>query len=308
MKNISFFFAPDRVYAAAVAKNEKGYELTDVHATENPIDLEDLDSAESQKGLEDLQNFFESVGKEFSRIAATLSPEHVLVSQFPGSAGMKASDVRSLVDLEMRQSYPRFDAKDFSVMCTPLSPSKAERKMMLATIVEKKIFSNVKKVLEPLGSLVDNIEISQLNAQDALLFNYPERAGETIASIGLDDRFIDIGTLEKGEPAYYNLMSFSDPSEVPLMIEEEVNKLHESYVEQIKAIYFYGSGLTKDVLMQVWETAMLLGLEATKLNAFRMLTASVGKREREYCSRTAHIFPPCVGGCFPPYRQRVKIY
>ncbi len=48
-------------------------------------------------------------------------------------------------------------------------------------------------------------------------------------------------------------------------------------------------------------------IEIDKLNAFRMVKTTISDRAREYCSRTSHIFPPCIGGFMPFVSNEVKL-
>ncbi len=304
---LSIFFNVDRVYVAQVEFASKGMILKYVNSTKNRIDLENTENDTSRQGIEELTEILNEINFSGGKVSATIPAESVLVTQFPGNTDMKASDLRQLLQLEIRQGYPQFNFDDFSSIMVPLLASPGQNSMMKAVIIPKQIYSAVGDILKPLNKPVDKIEISQLNAHSAFLYNYPERMDENIALFGVQSQFVDISVIVGGQLAYYELTALPDPSKLAEVVETEITKIMENHIDSINAAFFFGSGLTKDQYLSVWETSMLLGFESGRLNAFRMMESDLSRREKEYCSRTMHIFPPCIGGCIPAYHKRVRL-
>ncbi len=305
---LSVFFNVDRVYVAHVGITSKGLSLKHVNSTRSRVDLENIDSDTSRQGIVELEEILREINFAGGRLSATIPAESVLVTQFPGSPDMKANDLRQLLQLEIQQGYPQFNYDDFTSIMVPMLSGNEQKKMMKAVIVPKQIYSAISDILKPLNRPLDKIEISQFNAHSAFLYNYPERVDDTIALLGVQSQFVDISVIVGGQMAYYELTALPGPSALAEVCETEITKILESHIDKIDAAFFFGSGLTKDQYLSVWETSMLLGFESGRLNAFRMMDSTLSQREKEYCSRTMHIFPPCIGGCIPSCHERLRLY
>lgn len=307
-KTLSIFFNIDRTYLTLVERTDEGLDLLYLNSTENKIDLENPDTDEYLLGVKELQDLLVNVKDNFDRLTVTLPAESVLVSKFPGKEDLESSELKKLIDFELRQTFPQFNYDDFAISITPLAPNSNNKKMILTVIIPNQIFNSCSEILMPLGKTIDNIEISQLNAHNAFMYNYPEFSEKCVALLSVQNQFIDISLIKNGMPAYYNLASFSSTEQIGEMVEKEFEKMLAENTDAIDGAYFFGCGLTKDIMLSCWETSMILGLEAKRLNAFRMMKTSFGKREREYCSRTMQLFPACIGGALPPYHKRIKLY
>jgi len=305
---LSVFFNIDRTYIGIVTPSLKGLSLNYINSTDHRIDLENFDDYESEQGTEELKKMIRPLRKKISKITVTIPAEFVLVSQFPGKSGMVHDDLRKLIALEIRQAFPQFNPDDFGSNLIPMETKDPTKSMMMAVIIPQNILQNCLTVLKSLKLPISNVEISQLNAHSAFLYNYPESADKTVMIMGLQDQFIDLSVIKEGKPAYYNLVSFSDKNKIGDIFKEEYNKLLKDTVDSIDAVYLFGTGLTKEVYAMAWETIMDQGIEVGRLNAFRMVESTLTEREKEYCARTMHLFPPVIGGSFPAYHEQIKLY
>ncbi len=306
-KTVSVFFNVDRAYVTMVDKTENGLELLYLNSTQSRIDLENPTNDDSVLGIQELKLFFSEL-KDFDRVTVTLPAENVLVTKFPGNDEMTPSQIRRLVDFELKQNYPQFNYDDFTVSVTTLSPKLDNTQMMLAVIIPNQIYLAASDIVATLGKPVDSIEISQLNAHTAFMYNYPEHADKNAVLLSIQNQFIDVSLSKNGQPAYYSLVSYSDVNQIPEIVEREFEKIKAESCDTINYAFYFGAALTKDVAMMCWETAMLCGFEGMRLNAFRMMKTNLGKREREYCSRTLQLYPPCIGGALPYYHKRIKLF
>jgi hypothetical protein len=307
-KTLSVFFNIDRTYVSIVEPTEKGLDLCYLKATQNSIDLENIDAPMSQIGIEELMEIVAGRTEDLDKIDITIPSESVVVSQFPGSPNIGNNELKQLISLEIRQAYPQVNPEEFSTNIIPMDFRKDGSYMMLAVIIPNVIIRNVLEILRPFDLPINNIEISQLNSHSAFLYNYPERQNQTIAIVGVQDQFMDISIIKNNNPMYYNLISLDEKTKIGEAIEKEHERIVESIVDTVDAAYFFGTGLTKELYLNVWETSMLLNMEVGRLNAFRMLTTSLDDRDREYASRTMHLYPPSIGASFQPYHKRLKLY
>ncbi len=307
-RSVSIFFNTDRTYLTYIEKQSDGLELLYLNSTDNKIDLAVADSDESISGMAELRAMFEEIGGAFDRVAITLPAESVFVSKIPGGSNLDTKDLKRMVNFEIRQLFPQFNFEDFITTVTPLAPTLDGKSIVLCAIIPNDVLSVATSAIAPLSNHVDSIEISQLSAHTALRYNYPELADKNIVLASIQSQFIDISLSKGGVPAYYNLISFSSIDKIGEVLEKEFEKILAESAESLDGAFFFGNNLNKEILMACWETAMLVGIEAKRLNPFRMMRSSLGRREREYCSRTFQIYPACVGGSLPSYHHRIKLY
>ena len=304
---LSVFFNIDRTYITMVERTPMGLKLVYVNSTSTPVNIEHIAEESFQTASNEVQTILKEIQSPVSRVTCTIPAESVLVSLFPGRTGITNKELLQLVNLEIRQAYPQFELDNFSSTIIPLAPKKDKKQMIMAVILLKQDFEVYKKILSPLGMAVDNIEISQMNAHSAFIYNYPEHADKNIALVGIQNKFADISILTNKSPQYYSLASLSEINKFGGLIEKEFDKLTTEYIQSLDGIFFFGTGLTNEHIEIARDT---LGKKVNligRLNAFRMMKASLSQREREYCSRVSHIFPPCIGGCFPAYHERFKL-
>lgn len=306
-KTISVFLNNDRAYAAYVENTREGVKLIDFDSTKTPPDLEDADSEQSKQAKAELEQIFLDFDSEYDRLNVTLPDESVLVAQFPGKADISHSELVQLVHLEIRQVFPHINMRDFATKIIHFADKLDGSAMMLACIFSKEIIKVVESFVSKLEMPIANFEIAQINAQNSFFYNYPEFADQNVALLGLQKQFADVSLLKGGKSAYYNLISMNEGDSLADISSVEFTILLSEYVEKIDMVYFFGAGLTKDILDQAKQTLNAMGLPAERLNAFRMIRTDLGERERQYCQRVAHLFPPCIGGCLPPKHDIVYI-
>jgi hypothetical protein len=308
VKTLSFFFNIDRTYITGISSSSAGFSLDYIDSTIDQINFEKLDSEESRNGIAQLNKFINEMEFKPTRITATLPAETVFVTKFPGRKDFTPDEFRKLVALEIRNAYPQFNFEDFDISLIPFKESKDKKQMMLAVIVQQSDYTIINEILEPIGIEISKFEISQFNAHSSFIFNYPEMKSKNVAILGIQGQFVDLSVIRGNELIYYNLSSIDSPDRVGEVFEREYNKIIQSYTDSIDACYFFGSGLNKNISLALWETSMMLGIyEAKRLNPFRMLKTNLDSRHREYCSRTFHIYPACVGGTMPPWHEVIKI-
>lgn len=307
-KSLSVFFNNDRTYFAMFEKGPNGLILTYVDSTNHPVNFSRMEDENTVQGIREVEGIISGINAELGRISITLPGDNVLVSQIPGIKKIDANELRKLVSFEIRQSYPQFNFEDFTTNIIPFEPRLDGQNMMIAVIIPKADLESCRKLLQPLNQPVDNIEISQLNAHTAFMYNYPERTEHTTALFGIQGNFVDISLIKQGKPIYYNIAILQDLDKIAGLCDSQFQKILATYARKINAAFFFGSGLTKEMYKLASEAALIKGIDTYRFNAFRMMGAKLEQRERDYCSRVAHIFPPCIGGGIPAYHERFKLY
>ena len=278
---LSVFFNIDRTYIAILSPSEKGLSLDYVNATRNQIDLENVFDPDNDPGIQELREFMLSVQNKINRVSVTIPAESVFVSQFPGQKGMTNEQLNKLVNLEIKQAYPQYNTDEFVSNIIPMEKNIKGASMMLASIMQKDIIDTCKDIFKDYLP-VTNIEVSQLNAHTAFLYNYPESIEKNIMILGVQDQFIDLSIVKNTRPAYYNLLSFANKNKFSEIIKEQYVNLQKDIIENIDGIYYFGTGLTKDLSIKAKELADSLGIESGRINAFRMVESQLDERQRRH--------------------------
>lgn len=310
---LSVFFANDRVYLSGVKPHSTGMELVYLNSTEHSIDLEkeiDLDNPEgnlSLLGSQELEIILEDLTIKPTQLTVTLPVDSVQISQFPGDDSLSEKQLKELVNLEIRQTYPEFSSTNFVANIVPLAAKMDNKKMMMAIIIQKKSYENCKKFLSPLNLPISRIEMGQLTTHTAFLYNYPEFADKNVMLIGVEKKFVDISVVKGQKPIYYNTAKYKQLNELGEIMMIEFDTIQTEFVEKVDATFFYGPQLTHEFLEMMKPNVLAFVSETGRVNAFRMMKTKLDKRDREYASRAAHIFPPCIGSAIPSYYKKLAI-
>ncbi|MBM2813853.1 MAG: hypothetical protein HW421_615 [Ignavibacteria bacterium] len=304
---ISLFLNVDRTYIAVLEPGPKGLSLLYLESTKNPINLELMDEDDMIVAASEISEIIPNFGLDYQTINITLPAESVMMSQIPGKTGISNEQLKQLIALEIRQSYPHFSFTDFTPRVIPFDPKKTGKHTMMAVIYSKNDLKLCNELIKPLNRQMDNIEISQFAAHTAFLYNYPEKANKTVVLLSIQSQFMDISLIENKKPIYYHLVSLQGTKNIGQVVEDELPKLLAEQVDKIDAVYLFGSGLTKENFMSAWESAMAMDIEAGRLNAFRMVSTNMTPREREYCTRVGHIVAPCIGGALKQYHNIIRL-
>ncbi len=308
-KTLSVFFSTDRTYVTLTEKKNNNIELNHIDSTNHAINFDQYSDIDSFKSSKELTRILEKIDTQnIARIAISLPGSNALVTQFPGSEDMSRDNVRKLVGLEIRQAYPQFKFADFSTNVIPLGERKTGENLMVAVIISKQDYEICRELLQNIHHTIDHVEISQINAHSAFMHNYPEFADKNAALFGLQDKFVDISLIRNGKPRYFNLASMPSEENIREICESELDNILKLCCDRIDHAFFFGIGLNKDIFDIGKRVTGEKGINAQRLNAFRMLSTKMDERTRKYCERTAHIYPPCIGGSVPYDINRYKFY
>lgn len=307
MKTLSVFLNVDSIYITIINVEDNKAILEYINSTNHHLDLENTDSPESQNALKEMDVILSNLPFKLDRLTITIPAESIFISKFPGQLSFSKEQLQQLVKLELRNAYPKLNYEDFVINATTIKPELNQKESMLGMIYLKSDIEFLENWFKKYNLNIDNIEISPLAAYSSFMFNYPEMRDNTIFLIGYQGKFVDFSIHKNGETLYYNINLVTDANLIGELTEKEFNKITENAASQIDACYFYGSCLNKNITLSLWETSMMLGiLEAKRLNPLRMITPNLDKRHIEYCSRTFHIYPPCIGSALKSWHNLIK--
>lgn len=305
---LSVFLNTDRVYIAVAQQLEKGMQLLYANSTDYAIDLDLYEEGSSYPEIGDLQNLLLNLPFKFTQLTVSLPAESLFVTQFPGRPGITDSELITLVNIELRQNFPQLDSKDFMCTLLPLGNKLIGNNNVISIIAQKSTANICKQILEPLGLPIHRLEVSQLNALNSFLYNYPELNDKCTVLFGIQNGFIDISVVSNKSVLYFQLRTYSKERMIPDICKEEIEKLFEEYTLSIDSVFLYGVSLNSEILYHVNLAISDMITEVKRLSAFRMFKTDFDYRDREYCSRTAHIFPSCIGAIIPSYLSKLKLY
>jgi hypothetical protein len=279
-----------------------------INSTEHPVDLENPENSGNVIALNELKTLLSGINYKLDRVTVTLPSENAFISRIPSKADINLADIQKLVELEIRQAYPNNEYYDFLSSIIQFHPKLDGNELMLSVIIPKSIFNYTSHILGELNTAVSEIEIDHLNTHSAFLYNYPERKNETVSLIDVGKQFVDISVINAGRPVYYNSAIFENNELLGEICIDEFEKITSGYVDKIDSAYILGEGLNLDLLEIAQKSFAGRITKVGKLNSFRMFNTPLDKRQREYCARMAHIFPPCIGGNLPLYYKKIKVF
>lgn len=296
---IAVYFDYDRTYVALLEPDAKiAYSLAYINSTNTPFDFSGtVENAIASQALLELNDIMAEIGGAASRITVSMTMECALVHTFPMPEGGTRQQVRQILDMEIKQNFPQFEKGKFRSRVYTLPQNNKGQNSALAIVMDK-ITPRIPEIaLLPLNGRIDRIDIAQFTAHDAYCYNYPESQSQTVALFGIHGRFWDVSVVREGKIAAYISVMGDAVRDFGGECESMIQKMIEDLVPFVDAAYFFGSGLTSAKLS---DATQKMSVPVHRLNALRMLTTSLGDRERDYCSRTAHILPSCIGSAVIP--------
>jgi hypothetical protein len=304
---VSVYLNIDRVYVTAIELTPKGFVLNYINSTDKPIDLENLMSPVSKSAINQLGEILFQVKQfDIDGINCILPAESVHVTQFPAAKNQKKGDIHKILEVELQMIYPHFNPKDFEVRVFDLIPDKGKQ-MKFASIITNDILSSCNSIFEKFDLSLKHLEISQIAAHSAFLYNYPELSKKNVVLASLQDNFMDISVLNGNKLMYYNLLSIPSKNAIGEILEKEFTNILENTLDSIASAFYFGSGLTKEINMMCWETSMMMGFESKRLNPFKLMRTSLDQRTRDYCSRVFHLYPSAIGGIMKSVHSYISL-
>lgn len=300
MKIHSIYFDINQIYFANLESNEKGLFLNYINSStaisDTPIDLENLNNYPNIK--EELLLFCQESPKADS-IAITLASENVLISYIPGDINMEHSKIKQMIELEISNTYSDSNINNYTVIIYDFAERMDGNKMMIAAIIPNIILQNIYNILKPLQIPISKIDISPFATINSLLYNYPNQKEKAAAVLNLHNEYIDVVVVKEAKPIYYSQVYFDSIDELDSILEEEFNTIMTDYIDYVETAFFCGNYLTVDILAQGEAKLADFLMTGFRLNTFKMVRTNLEQREKEYCSRTAHIYTPCIGAILP---------
>jgi len=292
---LSFHFESELTTVCGLSKNSKGLELTAIETIQKGIPVLGDNVALFKNNLSKVLKEVEKLIKDADRITISLPAETSLAKQIPFIDSHEEEKLRELLTFEIELLFPKFTVDDFYVKLFPIEGKSKSAQMQLAILMEKNLMQAIQETFSSFGKKVDVFQVRQLAAHSTFLYNYPELINNTIVILGIQEKFIDVSILREGKLLYYDLASFNSVKELGIICQTEITKLLSGTVSFIDQVFVFGNSLTSESLSQAHAALFGIIQKVDRLNAFRMVTTNLDQRTKEYCSRTSHLFVPCIG-------------
>lgn len=301
MTIVSIFFDVERIYVV-VLEQEQGMpvNLSAMYVCEHPLLLHtSVDTLYQSPALKQLEEIFGEIQKRFRmvhfsvHIAVAMDFLHAHLIPLPED-GIIPGEEQEFLQFEFSQYFEATSVPQFFAYIFPLYADDSES-MALVVFFHHAVRHIGRYLAGLLGAGEPVINVAQMSAFNVIATQYPESHVPTVAMVNLQHEFVDISVIHHQQ--LFDTITFSNETHSLLSrCREYFAELHDKRLVSIDEVYFFGPALTQSILQ---EAIQIIPCHVTRLNPFRTLRTSISQREREYCSRVAHHFAPCIGASFP---------
>lgn len=307
---VTLYFDTYRTYIAHLEHTAQGLCLSGIHVTNAPVDLsQNLDDVRASVGMEEVERCLEHLSERHERIdaiAVSLDMDSVLAYPIPYSPALTSQQLSEYAAFELMQHVPDADPKQFFTSLYPFR-SDEDSPMAFAVHVGANAASVAVHAAAVLRSTLRRISVSQADAHNVFAYNYADEAHKTVALCGVQDKYVDISVLCNNtilDVATLEVDHLSPSSPLGSVCKAYVQNLDDEQGITLDTAYFFGTDLTKNDIDTVHRE---LSMPVKRLNPLKMLTSTLTLREREYCSRIAHVLVPSVGSMLPEAFASIRL-
>lgn len=307
-KLLSVYFGDYRTYYSVIEPAQKGYELKYINSSKFILGSH---LSKLKSGLEELKlNEFIDEAGDIDGIAYSLpgSLAYTAILPNPKESTVTTEEFveqsKTLIDLDITLAYPGTTVNDFKAYTIPLIPLKQSKDIMLSVVIKRTLITSLNDLTASLNLAAPIIELAQFNIHSALAYNYPERKKENSVVCTIGQNSLEVSTVHAGIPVYYYSINLYKIEQLSKLIVNEVDKNTKHYLNNIDSVYLCGEGLDYYLADDIKSNLKSIVPNTYQLNAFRMLTTSLGKEHREYCSLMSHVFPACIGAVLPSSHEK----
>jgi len=301
-KVLSIYFNTDRTYVTKVLNSHNGLKLEYLKATNIPIDLDSLHTDPQKQAFEEIDKLILESGLDFDKISIIFPADSLLISHMPSKKGITKEEIKDLIGIELKRTFPNLDISNFQIQVFQLKESKSQVNKQIAVVYQKNDLSVFEQYFSKYEKEFNFPYVSQVAAANCFMYNYPELMDKNVGVVGIQNNYIDFCVISQGNLAYFGLESYSTNEQISTALENQIEKVTKEIVGDLAGgIYFYGRDINQQLFITLWETAMIFGIEGKRLGTFRMMKTDLEDRDKEYTFKTAHYYAPCIGAAIPLY-------
>ncbi len=274
-------------------KNENGYNLMYIKRIKNILNLNEL---LTNPNFTIVINEICGVLHQYSitDFFVTLGTDYYITTNIPRSFIDNKNDFLKLVDLSIKQHYPDKTIADFGIKSIPIH---YENKIEFVCMINKDIIFATKNLIEMLGYTLTDVNPAHISIINSYMYNYIDSILERAVLIQLLDNVFEFTII-----ADNNLIGLEYcviDRDVSSVLETKIEQIVNDYSIKVDSIYLYGDTLNKQTYIKCWETSMIFDINCKRLNALRLISSNLSKREKDHCMRMFHSYNYCIGAALP---------
>jgi Tfp pilus assembly PilM family ATPase len=197
-------------------------------------------------------------------IAVAIDSSKVFLHFLPVIATAGERDIQTQVSWELTKFFPGTEAEGFINDTHLMSlPGTLPSREVLSVSVRREEVRNIQAVLTALHLKVRCVDVDHFSAEIAYRRNYPERADDPVALVGLKRSRLDVSILRNNELGWYSY--YIPKSEADGL--EHIASLVDTY-PGLQGIVLYGPTLKHQLLAEITEAS---ALPVEQLNPFLQL-------------------------------------
>lgn len=290
---LSIYFDEDRIYIAIFKKNSFGLSISYINSTKNAFDFINPNNINSSSAIMELNSILNDINEQYDECHFTFAPKDFLFSLIPFSNN--SNELNQFINLEFLHTFNGYSSSDFEKDTMNIKIMN-NSEMLLLSLLHK-------EYLEILNNYLGNKNLNSLKFNprviiNSFIFNYPENSNNTNLLLQLTRETLNIILLNNNKLIYYNEHPYTKSIEE--LCFRFISNIYEAI--PINNIYFLGNLLNKEMLNVLEEKLKpyVIG-NIQRFNTFRMLHCELTERQKQYCSRVAHLLAPCVGSVLPNF-------
>jgi hypothetical protein len=310
----TLYFDTHRTYVALVEQSASAVTLSYINATRQPVDvLHTEEEARMSEGMRELQTLLGQIAGKATALSISLDMDSVLFYQMPFAAAASTAEMRDVARFELQMHAPDADPALFHTHLHPLQTIPTSPAQYALGVFIHPTAMDVAHYAARLANLpLKRLGAAQIDAHNAYTFNYPEPeyASELIALCGVQDTCVDVSVVRGGKllaaatVSLQNLQQTEQTESVGIACRQAIERLNRQIGEDVREALLFGTDLTKSALDAA---SLLLSCRVERFNPLRRLSTTLPQREREYCSRIAHVLVPSVGSALPDASPCIRL-
>lgn len=303
--SLSILFSEDRTYISAVTNNQDSKELVFIDSSTEPIlELDELNQVNNQARNEIL-SILSEMDFEPDELYVSLLPDFFVTTNIPFKGNITGEELKDLIELEVKYNFTDENIFNLNCVLSPVFNERSKSEYIKLTLYPKSHEESIAEFLSKFNCK-PIIKDSRDNIQNTFAYSYPDFLTKNSFLIGIEKSKIELSYQKDRKLISSIIKNYNDEEELLTLCNEEFQRIKKESEIGLFNIFVYGGRLHSDVFNSI--KSLFMDYPVERLNSFRQLTTNLSKREIEYCARTKHIFPGCIGAHFPDLTEHIRLF
>lgn len=293
-QHLSIYFSNTRSYFVVCEETKSGLLLTDIQSTSQPITQTRIINQLNAEGVNEIQQSLTNSNIKPNTVSIVLPSNNFIICQIPFVNNLTGSSLKQLIEMELKYHFDEIDINKISINITPFLGKDSTKDLLLITIFERKIIDLCNDILACIDTTTKEIVPSHFSVYRAFIHNYPEHSDNNLL-LGINDKMIEFSLINNSRPETLNFREFDSEEELEHILYHDILDL--TNIENTQNIFIYGEHLTKHIYDKISDYSTTINKSVARMSAFRKMQSKLDLRGNQYCARTTHIYPACIGTC-----------